>query len=456
MGDQRDAVLDKAVEFFKNEAGFHRLLNSFIKKYQGLGRIGGSVRLAKLSGNEKEAISRFLRRDLSNNTSITVKMADFELALQNTKFAGIGLKELLDGFAGYKILTRAEMQNRYETRKEQFFRSLMQRYTHPYCRQWLEHIQKKGSGTRGIHQAYDENSELLQKQLKDVLKALTCLPAHDTEKTSTRFQRLPVFASEVTGDPHGFDRDTARGRFLVWALQFIRRQQDENYPVSSSPSTEEINELLGHFGIIRDDLLNFVTCAGILAFDNSGALQKMWERGWRDGLVMNVPLRELVKLDKFVPAVSFANPGKEKVVFVVENSGVFSGIADCFAGNTLPPMVCTHGQAKLAALLLLDRLVANDTTVFYSGDFDPEGLQMAQRMARRYGERLKLWRYHTGDYESSMSKVTISPDRLRKLNGINVPGLEQVKEKIKSTRRAGYQEYLVHKLVEDIKKYIQG
>ncbi len=449
-----NAVLANAVQFFKSEAGFHRLLNAFIKRYQSLGRIGGSVRLANPTYQEQEAISRLLRKDLSSNKSITVKLSNFEQELENTKFAGILLKDLLDGYAGYEIFTKTEMQKRYEEEKDNFLQHLAGICPQLYCRQWLEHIQTKGAGTRGIHQAYDDDPQILEDRLKNVLKALARLPSPGTGKDPAQFQRLPVFANGVTCDPHGLDLDTAQGRFFIAALQFIRSQQDDSYLVGSSPAAEEINELLGYFGIIRDDLLNFVTCAGILAFDAAGAVQKMWNNAWQSGAVMNVPLRELVKSNAFMPGISCTAPEKQKVIFVVENSGVFSEVADCFTDRLLPPLVCTHGQAKLATLLLLDRLAANGTTIFYSGDFDPEGLQMAQRLARRYGENLKLWRYDAGDYEESISEVVLSPERLKKLNGINLPGIIQVKDRINSTHRAGYQEYLVPRLVEDIRKYI--
>ena len=297
----------------------------------------------------------------------------------------------------------------------------------------------------------DEAHLLFDDMLQERLLSPCRYPAQ--RKTSAGFQRLPVFAHEVTGDPHGFDPDRAQGRFLINALQFIRRLQDEGYPVHPSPPAEEINELLGYFGIIRDDLLNFITCAGILAFDETGSPFGVWQSAWREGAVLNVPLRELIKTDTLAPATC---SGEEKAIFLVENSGVFSEIVDRFAGRPLPPVVCTHGQAKLAALLLLDRLVAGGSTLYYSGDFDPEGLQMAQRMARRYGEALKLWRYDAGDYKSSISEVTIPPERLKKLQSIDPPGLKPVEEMLVSTGQAGYQEHLVHKLVADIKEKIHN
>ena len=63
-------------------------------------------------------------------------------------------------------------------------------------------------------------------------------------------------------------------------------------------------------------------------------------------------------------------------VYVMENPAVFSAILDANDNSRLPPLVCTSGPLSVAALLLLDELVAAGGILYYSGDFDPEGLQI--------------------------------------------------------------------------------
>lgn len=48
---------------------------------------------------------------------------------------------------------------------------------------------------------------------------------------------------------------------------------------------------------------------------------------------MNMPLRELLKIDKVVPA-------EGSQVYIVENSGVFSSLLDIVPNA---PLACTHG-----------------------------------------------------------------------------------------------------------------
>lgn len=484
--------LGEAVEFFRQEAGFKRLMELFIKNYYRLGGARGSVKLSNLTSGEKEALSGIMGKDYRRQSSATISLAGFQQALEKTRFTGIGIRDLLTGYLGKDLTTRCEEEERYFLQKEAFFQNLHQKHCNNYCRMWLNHIQKKGAGTRGIHSAYEQNSGLLSKQLDSVLMAVQELcrfqqraedEGEDRERNKgehkgenrgeekKRFERLPVFASRISGDPHGFDLNKDQGRFLISALLFIRAQAEGARAEgaakkTSSLSAEEATELLASFGLIRDDLLNFVTCAGILAFRGEERVPvAMWQNAWEDGAVLNVPLREIARISDLEPAKPAISSNdkrekqkkqekQEKAVFVVENSGVFSEILEGFRTTALPPLICTHGQFKLAALLMLDILVKNNTVIYYSGDFDPEGLQIAQRLLQRYPNRVRLWRYGTEEYCRCISEVVLSEPRLKKLRGINNSALAPLKVKMQTVRKAGYQEQLVHLLVDDICNYM--
>ena len=142
-----------------------------------------------------------------------------------------------------------------------------------------------------------------------------------------------------------------------------------------------------------------------------------------------------------------AYPAKGNAVFVVENAGVFSELLD-----EAMPLVSTNGQLNLATLLLLDLLVESGAHLYYSGDFDPEGLKMADRLAGRYGENLSLWHFTREDYFASMPSVSLSEERLAKLQSISSPKLQPVKQEIERCKKAGYQEAILPVLRKDIEK----
>ncbi|WP_075366665.1 DUF2399 domain-containing protein [Desulfosporosinus metallidurans] len=121
-----------------------------------------------------------------------------------------------------------------------------------------------------------------------------------------------------------------------------------------------------------------------------------------------------------------------------------------------PPLICTHGQFKLASLLLLDKLAASGTLIYYSGDFDPEGLSMAERLLLRYPGQAKAWHYTLEDYQLSRSDQVLSPQRLKQLDRVSSPELAPPKEKLLKTGLAGYQEGILSDLWCDVKQSMQG
>lgn len=96
--------------------------------------------------------------------------------------------------------------------------------------------------------------------------------------------------------------------------------------------------------------------------------------------------------------------------------------------------------------VLLDLLAEGGTEIYYSGDFDPEGLDIAQKLVSRYGDQLKLWCYEAELYHKSMSSGTISESRLKMLNRLTDKRLVAVGMQLKEYRHPGYQENIMDQL----------
>lgn len=444
-----------AANFFRGEPGFTRLLALLIKKYASLGRVGGSVKLEKLSAEEADSLSAFFRRHYVAQQSVVIFFADFSAALEQTRFTGIDVLDFLSAYQGGPLLTNEEVLKEKQFKKEKLFTRFMERYPQELCRKWLIAIKEKSPGTRRVHLAYEQDVQGLERNLEVILEALCNLPE--------KYERLPLFARRISGDPHALDNDTEAGRLFLDALNIIVAGEKETVAVGESEvwrsTVEEENELLYTFGLLRDDVLNFVTCAGLLATgDDSGKEWDMtyWRQAWQAGAVLNIPLREMIKVKYLFPALNVA--GEKKHVFVVENSGVFSSLADIFSqqGLALPPLLCMHGQFKLTCWAAIERLVAGGCTIWYSGDFDPEGLFMAGRLLARYPGSVRLWRYSVEDYMESLSQVALGSERLNKLAAIPWIECADLVQKIKEVGRAGYQEGLVAKLATDMEVLVYG
>lgn len=104
--------------------------------------------------------------------------------------------------------------------------------------------------------------------------------------------------------------------------------------------------------------------------------------------------------------------------------------------------LCTAGQLKLACYVAMD-MFPEAYTFFYSGDFDPEGLQIAQGLKKRYGKRLVLWNYTSELYERAVSDLALDEARLKKLDAIDIPELQDIRQCLLRYKRAAYQERML-------------
>lgn len=204
--------------------------------------------------------------------------------------------------------------------------------------------------------------------------------------------------------------------------------------------TEFNNDLLLSFNLVRDDVMNFAAVNGLIA-ESGGAEHPMWRAAVDSGVSWNVPVRHLLEVDTVYPA-----NGKE--VYLVENSGVFGTFLD--ARPDLP-LVCTNGQFRLAIWLLLEKMAKAGCRLHYSGDFDPEGLQMADQVLSRFGSQVRLWgmdldHYH---YRASAPAVPISRQRLAKLKTLKSGVLRPLADWMQSIKRAGYQEAIARMLLDE-------
>ena len=58
----------EAAAYFRNRPGFHRLFCALKEKYRSLGTLGGRIRLAALTPEERTDLAGFLRQDFAGKT----------------------------------------------------------------------------------------------------------------------------------------------------------------------------------------------------------------------------------------------------------------------------------------------------------------------------------------------------------------------------------------------------
>ena len=191
-------------------------------------------------------------------------------------------------------------------------------------------------------------------------------------------------------------------------------------------------ELIGMLNIV----MKISKTYGLHAWKQDGSMHEGIEGFLREQEPVRLTLRTLGGIGEI--------RAQQKDIYVVENPAVFSVLT---SQNPACAVVCVSGQPRLAALLLLDFLKENHR-FWYAGDFDPEGLLIAQRLKERYGETLHFWKYEVQWYEQYLSSVRLSESRIKKLEHVYMQELQDIKEGMQKRKRAAYQETMLQVYLE--------
>lgn len=392
------------------------------EKYASLGHFGGKIVLTKLTLEEKIQLGGFLQKDYNDNKTITLSMTALQKALEESRFSDFTWEEIVEQYFGEPLLVKKELEQSKAEQKEDFFQMIKEEYAGVRGKQWFETVIENkniASGYQLLQQQYKKDKEELGSTLQNFFYAIEQLPRFQNE-----VKRLPVFASRMTGNPHFFDESTVAGKLLLY---FIQDYFEITIEELGDSRPEKRNRLLYEAGILNDDLSNYVLTYGLHGTMKNGELHK--------GIEGYFQLKEPLQLTLFTVQNLNGIWGNERI-YVVENPAVFAMVIE---QQKEISAVCTNGQLRLSTLLLLDLLQEN-SYFYYAGDFDPEGLLIAQALKQRYGNKLHLWKYQKGDYERAKSDVILNEQRLKKLQKVCVKELQEIKNALLEEKRAGYQE----------------
>lgn len=428
-GQMGDEELQKCIAYFKERTVYRKLFGKVREKYAGLGHLGGTVQLTGLDDEERRQLGGFFQRDYSEKKTITISYTAMEKALSGSRFDGLKWEEILRGYFGEELTVKKELKLAWQTEREHYFREILADAPQSPGSAWLEEtLQTQGETYLFLVNQYKEDPERLRKILQHFLEAVPQLPLLKASYEQVNPELLPVFAAVTTGDPHFFDAGMPGEQLLVAFL----RTRLSNSIGKTAFRAEEKAELFYKAGLLKDDLSNNTLAYGIYGWTKDGKTH--------DGIVGFALRREPVILTLLtLGSLARVCAQDEKNVYIVENPAVFSTLVRAWPNATV---ICGNGQIRLATLVLMD-LFDEETTFFYAGDFDPEGLLIAQRLKERYGERLKLWNYQRIYYEECHSNVAISEKRLKKLEKIHVKELQEIRDVLQQEKKAAYQEAML-------------
>lgn len=427
--------MERCIAYFKERPVYRKLFESVREKYSQLGHLGGTVQLTGVNAEERCQLGGFFQRDFSGKKKITISYTAMEKALESSRFSGLKWEDILRKYFGEELTVRKEQKLEQKSERERFFSDILAEAPKNQGSIWLEEtLQTQSDGYLFLMKQYNKAPEQLREILVSFLGAVPRLPVFQNLHERVEMELLPVFATATTGNPHFFDTGMPGDQLLV---SFLKAKLPDTRGKTAFLA-EQKAELLFAAGLLKDDLSNNTLVYGICAWTGEGRKHE----GIEGFVSRNEPvILTLLTLGSLVRVCT----QNKKCVYIVENPAVFSTLVRVWPDATI---ICGNGQIRLATLVLLD-LFDEETTFFYAGDFDPEGLVIAQRLRERYGERLQFWNYERIYYEEYRSNVAISEKRLKKLEKIHVTELQEIRKALQTDKKAAYQEAM-------LKTYLEG
>jgi uncharacterized protein (TIGR02679 family) len=329
----------------------------------------GILALPDATPNERDAISRLLGRSPTRGRTASLSLEQLEAKLRNAGICAdlqIAVEELT-GPVSNRHAERAITDNQWN---RLFAAAESQVCGRPELERWLTELRATGLLRR-------HDFATAETLLAQALTVLAALPVSDTP--------LAEFAAAALGDAHALDPGTSLGSLVLRAAAELGGCDKFN-------DAHSRREAWAKVGLICDELSSAVLVLNLRptgASPTSQALHLYAQAGEPTFLT----IRQLL-----YNQLAFVRPEVGNAVYVCENPSVIAAAANRL-GPSSRPIVCLEGQPRTATRLLLNRLRAADIPLYYHGDFDWPGIQIANTVISRHAAA--PWRMAASDYSAA-------------------------------------------------------
>lgn len=412
-------------EYLLAQLGIERIIDGLSQRYISLGEIKGNFVLENPTEYEKSFLRGLFKRDFSGDGDIKISLKKFEKSFNNTKFEGIQLKKVLNNYYGYEIITNKTATLNQRIQFNDFFDELLSKCSYSPFINWLK--VSLDNSRPGIYKwlilKYKNDSLFLSTTLLQLEKLVILLECNQVSLLR------PIAAAKITKNPHSLDDDKDLLKGYIYYLCF---KYDEPDPITA---VEKIT-LLERGNLLLESVNRTILTYGLMAEGNNQDTL-----GWEHFYKRDEPL--VITLDNLtsVGCINTCDSIK-KAIYCFENPSIFYSFINKFPNIAA---ICTSGQLNSTGYKLFELLETTNIKIYYHGDYDPEGLLIAEKLVKQF-YNIELFGYTTELYLKSISSNRISESRLKQMNNINNVVLLELVKLIFETKQAGYEEYIVDDL----------
>ena len=401
---------------------FSEFMQLWKKQYEKYGTCKGSIDLV-LDDSNRECISGLMGKDYYGVDCVHITFRQLQKAILNTKYENCDFNEVLKMYFNQDVFTNEYRQEQGQMRVQNIFKHFFKQ--EGKSQQWIYNTYtNRDSVYIRIVQASKENEQKCINTVCVVMKALNHLPMWENKK-----ENISLFASYHTKNPHAFDKNTFAYYLMMHGIVYFLK-------VDFPKTNLEQNEILYRAGLYQDGISNYCSVARLQALNENNRPHLGWAGFYDSYEALNVNMDNLLHIH-FITCCDRA--------YIVENPSVFQALLKKIKKEKIKKigLVCTNGQLNYSAYLLLDILVNSNIEIYYSGDMDPEGLLIADKIKQRYPS-IKLWCYDVSQYEISKSKEQATDQRMHMLDALKDETLIRIGKCISENKnRVGYQENMI-------------
>lgn len=424
--DIKSDKINECVEYFGQSSIWKRIFKGFRSKYASYGHFSGSVAVKNLTSDDIAELEGFFGQNYHGQKSVTISAARFEKALKNSRFQDISPEDILNKYFNEPLLGKSTIKDIRSQKIAQIENEYMTMYQNTPAGGILKEIQGIVKQSRDASQ--NDNKDRMLQALEEwksriwlCAKLYNNLPYRNNNRVY-----LAVFAAGITGNPHAFDHGTADGKLLYKMIQTDLTQRGIIVEATELFPAYKKQKSFLLAGIMIDDISNYAMLYNVQALKMNGDYHKGVQGFFIEKDIIQLPLNVISELGS-IECI-------DNEIHIIENPSVFAML--CRDKSCM----CMNGQPRLAGLMILELLAKTGTHVFYSGDLDPEGILIAQKLARFYHGRFDYYHMDEADYNQCRSAEKLSERRLRMLDKITDERLIPVAKKMAVHKMAGYQE----------------